>query len=254
MSDFHTQYVVKNPVLWFMATGQTQPDAPVGFLERSYTVYRSVLAAPGDRFHLVDGVLVHEDGTGKLSTGLMRLHYSRDQMEVFEAMKLFVSGDLDVVGPAARPQTEVPEIPTALYPSNHPGVERDRVSPAFVSMMDSTEDFRHDCDEDGAWTVICSDYGMTRTVALTVSDVETGSPQLHVELDPLSGTATITAVDQDIRAGVVDGFRAAGITVDADGMVKAPAWSTENWSVLQDCLSNAFLGTRPVAAPLAMTA
>lgn len=252
MSEAQECYLVRTPVLWFREIGRTASDAPFGFPEQSYAVFASALAMKGDRFHFVECQLVHESAGGSLSRAAMRLQGNSDiRTDLYEAMKLAAAGDLAIV--LALPPV-VPPRPAREYPSVHTGVERLEVSPAFAEMMDATEGFRHDCDDQGYLSVICSDYGPSRAVTLCVVDPETGHPSLFVEHDPLSSAATLTVVDEALRTDVAAALGDIGISLEGDGVFTLADFRDGGWDTLVAGLTSVLLHAPEMSRPMAMTA
>jgi hypothetical protein len=243
-------YIVKKPVLWFEAIGKTAPDAPLGFPEQASVVYRSSLALPGERFHLIDGNLVHEAHDGRLSPGALRV--GSGTTNVLDAVRLVMSGAFGPEAATKIAKVTVPTMPEVVYPAHHVGIERNAVSPAYVAMMDNTEELRHDCFEEGEWAIMCSDYGVKRTVTFSVADAETGLPRLNIEHDPATDTAEITVVHSNENALIIGALASEGISMEGRGSIRICGWSAGHWAAVQSALSAALFDHR-AASPIAMT-
>jgi hypothetical protein len=226
----NAQFEVRNPVLWFKAIGTTAPDGPADLKEHSATVYESSLAIAGDRFYLVDGSLVHEGRDGSLSAGALTLRGSVAD-NAREAFALTRATDISLKSILNTP-SRVPAAPAERFHSSHPGIVRQAVSPAFVEMMDATEEFRHDCDEDGGWAVICSDYGFERKVVFSVMDIETQMPLLTINRS--GSEATVYVADSEVAPSVSEALRNAGIVEPERGIAAV------SWTAVQDALSHLF--------------
>jgi hypothetical protein len=233
------QFEARTPVLWFRAIGKTAPDGIADLGEHSATVYESALACAGDRFYLVDGTLVHEGRDGQLSAGALTLRGSAAD-NTREAFSLTRAAELTLKSILNTPPY-VPDAPAERFHGSHTGIVRKVFSPAFVEMMDATEDFRHDCDEYGGWTVTCSDYGIERKIGFSVVDIETQLPLLTI--NRTASEATVYVADSDFAPSVSEALRGAGIA-DTESGISAISWPT-----LQDTLSRLFF---PRAATLTM--
>jgi hypothetical protein len=224
------QFEARTPVLWFKAIGTTSPDGLDDLGERSTTVYESALARAGDRFYLVDGALVHESRDGQLSAGALTLRGSAAD-NTREAFVLTRANDL-VLKSILNTPSRVPAVPADRFSGSHVGIVRQALSPAFVEMMDATEDFRHDCDEDGGWGVTCSDYGLERKVVLSVVDIESQMPLLTI--DRSGSETTVYVADSDFAPSASEALRNAGI------VASGKAASAVSWSAVQEALSGLF--------------
>lgn len=232
------QFEVRKPVLWFRAIGETIPDGPSDLVQNSTTVYQSTLARPGDRFYLVDGTLVHEGRDGVLSVGALTLRGNL-RNNVREAFVLTRNDELSLKSILNKP-VRVPEIPAERFPSTHCGVVREDVSPALAELMDATEAFRHDCDQDGGWAVNCSDIGLERTVSLYVLDIETQISLVQIEVASNARTAKVSVADKEFGPTLIGALRDAGIPASDDGVVQGVVWDRDAWSSVQASLSQLF--------------
>lgn len=243
MSGNRQTYAVRSDVLWFRAIGRTSSDALLGFPERSYTVFSSEIAKRGDIFAFVDGHLIHMDRTGALSRGAFRLHGTDNSpADLLEATKLLAVGALDIE-PAVT-SLHLPPLPDHVFTSSHCGIERNAVSPAFAEMMDATEDFRHACDDEGGWAIICSDFGASRTVTMSIVDPETGHPAIYVEHDPLSDVASLTVHDEAMRESILETLSTEGIRIGGAGVFTLSDWHEQGWQALSDGLASTLLASR----------
>lgn len=224
------QFEVRNPVLWFRAIGTTSPDGFADLGEHSATVYESALANPGDRFYLVDGALVHEGRDGQLSSGALTLRGSAAD-NTREAFSMTRATDL-VLKSILNTPARVPAAPAERFHGSHCGIVRQAFSPAFVEMMDATEEFRHDCDKDGGWAVTCSDYGLERKVVFSVMDIETQLPLLTINRS--CSEATVFVADSEFAPSVAEALHDAGITQTEKGLTPV------SWPAVQDALSRLF--------------
>ncbi|MBY3433001.1 hypothetical protein HFN89_02255 [Rhizobium laguerreae] len=235
----NAQFEVSNPVLWFKAIGTTAPDGPADLDERSATVYESALADPGDRFYLVDGALIHEGRDGQLHVGALTLR-GNGADNTREAFLLTRATDLTLKSILNTP-ARVPAVPSDRFPASHCGIVRQALSPAFAEMMDATEGFRHDCDEDGGWTVACSDYGLERNLVFSVVDIETQMPLLTINGSGCE--ATVYVADGEFALSVSEALHNVGIKESEKGPTAV------SWTAVQQALSLLFF---PKAATPAM--
>ncbi|MCS4090041.1 hypothetical protein [Rhizobium sp. BK176] len=233
------QFEVRTPVLWFKAIGTTAPDGLDDLGQRTTTVYESALARAGDRFYLVDGALVHEGRDGQLSAGALTLRGSSAD-NTREAFVLTRANDL-VLKSILNTPARVPAVPADRFNGSHPGIVRQALSPAFVEMMDATEDFRHNCDEDGGWAVTCSDYGFERKVVFSVVDIESQVPLLTI--NRTGSETTVYVADSDLAPSASEALRNAGVVESGKG------GNAVSWQAVQDALSGLFF---PKAATPAM--
>ncbi|MDW9478624.1 hypothetical protein GOB57_07895 [Sinorhizobium meliloti] len=229
------QFEVRRPVLWFRAIGETAPDGPADLDERSTTVYESTLARPGDKFYLVNGVLIHEDREGSLSLGALTLRGSTAD-NGRESFALTRNNEVALKSILNRP-AHVPKVPAERFASTHCGLVRSDVSPAFTEMMNATGEFRHDCDQDGGLSVNCSDFGVERSVSFYVLDIETQTSLIGIVVGSNTRTATITVTDKEFSPVVSASLREAGIPVSEEGLAEGIAWDADAWSAAQASLS-----------------
>jgi hypothetical protein len=237
-----SSYVVRKPTLWFKAVGRAQPDVPHGLHENDVIVYQSTLASFGDRFHVADGRCIHQSASGEYSLGAMRLGTAHD--ENAEMTRLIMTG---VLRPDVRQESvPMPEIPQTVFPANHGPVVRDASSPAFAEMMFYTEELRLECFEDGDWSVMCSDYGVKRTVVFTVAEAEAGTPVIRVELDPATEVADIAVMDTLYSQRLVGALAAEAISLEGKPTIRVCGWNYQAWEGVQSALQTALLDRRPV--------
>lgn len=245
-------YEVKQPILWFRMVGHTSPDGVLDFPEQGMPVYESILAAPGDRFRLIENQIVHEAVDGMLSRGVFRLNgHGNNENDIYEAMRLQVAGDIGL-GNSDQPTPMLPQMPATVFTSCHSGIIRRDFSPAFCALMDATEALRHDCDADGSWIICCGDYGESRTVSLSFLDVETHLSILQIEYDPMAGSFSVTTGDNEFAPALADALREAGLVVGRDGKLGGNTSAADTWSAAQNALAGVFLG-RTSALPMAMS-
>ncbi len=235
------QFIVQKPVLWFELIGHREGDSLPGLPASEEPVYRSVLAYPGDRFYVIDGNLILATTYGTLSRGTLRLGGMKENVDHVKDLGALLGTDEVTVGGNAR--LRCPAVPKRAFDQSHSGVERHSVSMAFSILMDATEEFRHQCGEEGAFHVTCADFGSNRTVSLSVMDGETFCPVIHVEHDPQAGTATIMVTDDSVREQVFasldqvcDGFVEEGRRATVSG------WKAETgWTELASAMSRHLL-------------
>ncbi|MCV9963959.1 hypothetical protein OIU34_18945 [Pararhizobium sp. BT-229] len=243
------QFEVRKPVLWFRAIGKTIPDGLVGLVEQSITVYETSLARPGDLFYLVEGALVHQGRDGSLSLGAFNLRNQKGD-NAREGFLLTKHNDLALKSILNTP-ARIPVVPVGKFPASHCGVVRPDLSPAFAEMLEATEEFRHDCDQDGAWTVDCTDYGITRAISFSVHDVETQISLVRIEYSPISRSAVVTVADREFASAVIGSLRDVGITISDEGVADDHAWDADAWRASQSALSKLFF-RRSATPSLAM--
>ncbi len=234
----NAQFEVRKPVLWFQAIGKTIPDGPTDLCQNSTTVYQSILAHPGDSFYLLGGELVHRGRDGVLSVGALTLRgHAADNVR--EAFVLTRNNEFSLKSILNKP-ARVPDVPADRFSSTHCGVVRKDVSPAFVELMDATEAFRHDCDNDGGWAVNCSDIGLDRTVSLYVLDIETQISLVQIEVGSNARTAKVSVAHMEFGPTLIGALREGGIPVSDDGLVEGIVWDQTTWFAVQASLSQLF--------------
>jgi hypothetical protein len=244
------QFAVRKPVLWFKAIGKTIPDGPVDLGESSTTVYRSTLARPGEHFYLVNGALVHEARDGSLSVGALTLRALTSE-NVRQAFVLTKNDELALKSILNTP-ARIPETPDERFPSTHSGVVRGDLSPSFSDLMDATQEFRDECDRDGAWMASCSDFGMDRTVAIYVLDIETHISVVQIEVDSNARTAKVSVADREFSPAVTEALQGAGIPLSKEGTVEGIVWDADSWSATQTALMQLFFYKKAAVPAVAM--
>ena len=236
------QFKTTEPLLWFQIIDNTKRDNHFDFSNNQRPAYKTVLSKSGSNFILDEVGFYHLDHNLKMNQG--SLVASKGANKAYndssnEISRLLSAGHLTEFPTYPSLQKNI-NVPEKLFTSLEDNVVRHASSLAFSEMVDATTNLRLACQLNDIWAPIYTDYSESRTVSMSITNVETMISIFSIKVDPLTNDALLTFIDHEKKHKILKAIRQTGAILNDEPPYKVKDFNMDRIFDFQNLITNIF--------------
>ena len=195
------QFKTTLPILWFQKIGDVEADNPIDLPDNKTPIYQTILSKTGSNFTLDSNGFYYVDS--QLNQHLGSLIASNNTTDIAPDSEKEVS-KLLAAGHFIKVDTNISSISKQINPDKVFDTTGDNIiiqdsSLEFYDMVSATEELRSLCHDSDIWRPVYNDFANTRTISMSLIDLETLTSGLKIEIDPITKQASLTITNKNLK-------------------------------------------------------